>query len=401
MFNAINNGDESILQSSQFISDFQSFFGIKKLHTHKKSKSSCWIGVNIDSKRKAKEDSQIQENQDKNIVYYKVENRLWYYLFLFGTQLGDEPFCALFFSVWFWNLDATIGRKLVLVWNIIMYVGQYWKDLIKWDRPQMPTSIQVQTKWSKEYGMPSTHAMLGLAVPSAAFFFTLSKYQFSSNIAIITIGVWTLLVCTSRMYLGMHSLGDVVAGLILSGVLLPPTLAFVHVTDRVLLQNPYAPLLVMFVTLIAIIFFPCPATWSPSAVTALDVLACYQGAHLGQWALFQLGIIQMQYRPYWSLEIQYPAPVDVGIMIVRILVGGLISGLVHIFVKISSLKVASALLKDAKKDIKYTNSRMISKFLTWLSTCFSVSFLAPLLFNVLGIARQSSWKEVDAVRLWI
>jgi len=381
-------------------SDFQSFFGIKKLQADEKSKTSCWIGVNIDDKKKSNENPQIKENKEKNVVYYKVENRLWYYLFLFGTQLGDEPFCALFFSVWFWNFDANIGRKLVLVWNIIMYIGQYLKDLIKWDRPQMPTCVQLQTKWSKEYGMPSTHAMLGLAVPSAAFFFTLSKYQFSANIAIIIIGVWTLLVCTSRMYLGMHSLGDVVAGLILSGVLLPPTLAFVHVSDKFFLQHPLSPLLVLTITLTAIFIFPCPSTWSPSAVTAIDVLACYQGAHLGQWALYQLGIIQMQYRPYWSLEIQYPTTSDLGIMILRILVGGLISGLVHIIVKISSMKVASMLFPDDRK-IKYTDSRMISKYLTWLSTCFSVSFLAPLLFNILGFARQSSWNEVDAVRLLI
>ena len=88
--------------------------------------------------------------------------------------------------------------------------------------------------------------------------------------------VWTLLVCTSRMYLGMHSLGDVVAGLILSGVLLPPTLAFVHVSDKFFLQHPLSPLLVLTITLTAIFIFPCPSTWSPSAVTAIDVLACYQ-----------------------------------------------------------------------------------------------------------------------------
>ena len=68
----------------------------------------------------------------------------------------------------------------------------------------------------------------------------------------------------------------------------------------------------------------------------------------------------MQYRPYWSLEIQYPTTSDLGIMILRILVGGLISGLVHIIVKISSMKVASMLFPDDRK-IKYTDSRMISK----------------------------------------
>ena len=84
-----------------------------------------------------------------------------------------------------------------------MYIGQYLKgklhqcfgrqflqllqDLIQWDRPRMPDVVQLQTKWSEEYGMPSTHAMMGLAVPCSAFFFTLTKYQFPLAPAVIII----------------------------------------------------------------------------------------------------------------------------------------------------------------------------------------------------------------------
>lgn len=53
-------------------SDFQSFFGIKKLQADEKSKTSCWIGVNIDDKKKSNENPQIKENKEKNVVYYKV-----------------------------------------------------------------------------------------------------------------------------------------------------------------------------------------------------------------------------------------------------------------------------------------------------------------------------------------
>ena len=33
------------------------------------------------------------------------------------------------------------------------------KDIIRWERPSMPTVIQLESKWALEYGMPSTHAM--------------------------------------------------------------------------------------------------------------------------------------------------------------------------------------------------------------------------------------------------
>ena len=30
--------------------------------------------------------------------------------------------------------------KVVLVWNMVMYVGQYLKDIVQWDRPQVLTN---------------------------------------------------------------------------------------------------------------------------------------------------------------------------------------------------------------------------------------------------------------------
>ena len=112
-------------------------------------------------------------------------NKLWYYFFLLGTQLGEEPFCAFFFSFWFWNIDASIGRQLVLVWSLVMYLGQALKDVIQWERPRMPVVVQLQSKWSEEFRMPSTHAMMGLALPSATFYLTVAKYSFPPSLAVI------------------------------------------------------------------------------------------------------------------------------------------------------------------------------------------------------------------------
>jgi sphingosine-1-phosphate phosphatase 1 len=45
-------------------------------------------------------------------------------LFRLGSQLGDENFYAFFFSFWFWNIDGAVGRRVILVWNLVMYIGQ-------------------------------------------------------------------------------------------------------------------------------------------------------------------------------------------------------------------------------------------------------------------------------------
>lgn len=54
---------------------------------------------------------------------YVITNKFWYYLFVFGTLLGDEIFYASFIPFWFWNIDGAVGRRVVMVWTIIMYIG--------------------------------------------------------------------------------------------------------------------------------------------------------------------------------------------------------------------------------------------------------------------------------------
>lgn len=90
---------------------------------------------------------------------YRITNKFWYYLFIIGTELGDEIFYATMIPFWFWNIDGAVGRRVVFVWSVVMYVGQGLKDIIRWPRPGPPVQ-RLQSKWSIEYGMPSTHAMV-------------------------------------------------------------------------------------------------------------------------------------------------------------------------------------------------------------------------------------------------
>ena len=51
---------------------------------------------------------------------YSVHNWPLYYIFRFGSFLGQEAFYITFLPFVFWNLDADVGRKMVLVWVITM-----------------------------------------------------------------------------------------------------------------------------------------------------------------------------------------------------------------------------------------------------------------------------------------
>ena len=36
---------------------------------------------------------------------------------------------------------------------------------------------KIQPQWALEYGMPSTHAMIGISVPASVIIFTMNRYM--------------------------------------------------------------------------------------------------------------------------------------------------------------------------------------------------------------------------------
>lgn len=129
-------------------------------------------------------------SQDDTIEPYTVKNYFWYYLFRFGTELGDEIFYATFIPFWFWNIDGAVGRRIVLVWSFIMTVGQALKEIFCWPRPSCPPAVRLQKKWALEYGMPSTHAMIAVAIPFSVIIFTMNRYIYSYSAGFIAASVW-------------------------------------------------------------------------------------------------------------------------------------------------------------------------------------------------------------------
>lgn len=108
---------------------------------------------------------------------FLIENRFLYYLFTFGTELGNELFYITFFPFVIWNLDAFVGRRLIMVWVWVMYLGQCTKDVFGWPRPASPPVVKVEMFYNSEYSMPSTHAMSGTAIPFSLFFMTYGRWE--------------------------------------------------------------------------------------------------------------------------------------------------------------------------------------------------------------------------------
>lgn len=108
---------------------------------------------------------------------FLIHNKFLFYLFTFGTELGNEMFFIIFFPFVFWNIDALVSRRLIVVWAWNLFVGQSTKDMVRWSRPASPPVVKVEVFYNSEYSMPSTHAMSGTAIPFSLFFLTYGRWE--------------------------------------------------------------------------------------------------------------------------------------------------------------------------------------------------------------------------------
>ena len=174
------------LVSSHTVASIQNFFGLERIE---EPQSSQTTGINnshtasnghntngIHQRHQSTETKDEAENTLKEMPSYKVHNWFWYYLFGFGASLGDDIFYYTFYPFWFYNLSPWVIRRVILMWGLIMYVGQSSKEILRWPRPGAP-AVRIEKRYFQEFGMPSTHAMVGTLVPFTILAVTWDHYE--------------------------------------------------------------------------------------------------------------------------------------------------------------------------------------------------------------------------------
>jgi len=97
----------------------------------------------------------------------------------FASELGYEPFYITVIPFFMWNVDAYVGRLVVSLWCLSMYVGQAIKPLVRWPRPPSPPVIRLEKNpiLEMEYGFPSTHATVCTTLPFYTLYLTYNRYE--------------------------------------------------------------------------------------------------------------------------------------------------------------------------------------------------------------------------------
>ena len=137
---------------------------------------------------------------------------------IFITSFGSLYVLMFFVCVIYWCYNKEIGYKMAIIMSCSGVLNNFVKGLVQSSRPIGVEGIfSIEEFSATGYSFPSGHAMtittFGLLL---IFFLWQSKLSKSKKIlGSIFLGLLILLVCLSRVYLGVHYASDILAGFLL------------------------------------------------------------------------------------------------------------------------------------------------------------------------------------------
>ncbi|MEE9612196.1 MAG: phosphatase PAP2 family protein [Desulfatiglandales bacterium] len=137
------------------------------------------------------------------------------------SALGYGRFLLLFVAVGYWIFNKNIFARLGLWLLLSALLNAYLKDLFQDPRPD--PIFQVEPRVGLSYGFPSGHAQIAMVT-----WFWLAWEARKTWIWILS-SILVAGICFSRLYLGVHDVEDVLAGI---GIGLISLLIFVFLTTK-------------------------------------------------------------------------------------------------------------------------------------------------------------------------
>ncbi len=132
----------------------------------------------------------------------------------FFTFFGNEEFYLLIMPLFVWSLDYGMGLRLGVMLMISNGLNFFLKTSFQQPRPYwVSTNIQNMTSPMVSFGLPSGHSQNAASV--FGLLSTSVKQKWLKGILYFTI----LMIGISRLFLGVHSLSDILLGFLI-GILL-------------------------------------------------------------------------------------------------------------------------------------------------------------------------------------
>uniref|UniRef100_UPI0037E7D0C8 sphingosine-1-phosphate phosphatase 1-like n=1 Tax=Semicossyphus pulcher TaxID=241346 RepID=UPI0037E7D0C8 len=321
---------------------------------------------------------------------FLIHNKFLFYLFTFGTELGNEMFFIVFFPFLFWNIDALVSRRLIVVWAWNLFVGQSTKDMVRWSRPASPPVVKVEVFYNSEYSMPSTHAMTGTAIPFCLFMLTYGRWEYPFLFGLSVALSWSVLVCVSRVYMGMHSILEVITGFLYTLLILAFFQPLLEKIDSFYMTDRYAPLVIILSHVsLGLVAFSLDS-WSTSRGDTAQALGTGAGAALATHVNYQLGLLLD--HPLSSLPLTFP-PLSISMValsLLRFFIGVAVILVTRMVMKAVTIPFLCRLFGLPSDDVRQARQHMKVelpyRYIVYSVVGFSCVSVVPLLFRILNLA---------------
>ncbi|KAH9614208.1 hypothetical protein KSS87_019068 [Heliosperma pusillum] len=176
----------------------------------------------------------------------KCQHKFLDALFTAISCVVSVPFYTAFLPLLFWSGHGRLARQMTLLMAFCDYIGNCIKDAVSAPRPSCPpvrrlTATKDEQENAQEYGLPSSHTLntvclSGLSKKATRFIIAfiiaetnvntryLLCYILSYNVrtdgpealvGFAIVGLVVGLIALGRIYLGMHSVIDIIAGFVL------------------------------------------------------------------------------------------------------------------------------------------------------------------------------------------
>ncbi|XP_043930327.1 sphingosine-1-phosphate phosphatase 1 [Protopterus annectens] len=344
-------------------------------------------GLTVDEKMKPLRRNSLTEEDGQA---FSIKCKTLYFLFTLGTELGNELFYISFFPFWIWNVDAYVARRIILIWVWVMYLGQCTKDILRWPRPPSPPVVKVEVFYNSEYSMPSTHAMSGTAIPISLLLLTYGRWQYPFIYGLLLALCWCSLVCLSRIYMGMHTVLDVIVGVLYAVLILivfHPALDFI---DNFNLTYRYAPLIIISLHLSMGLFSFTLDTWSTSRGDTAQILGSGAGIACASHVNYRFGFMP---DPTPDMLPFIPPSITLGLLaksLLKFCIGVVIVVLTRAVMKKITIPLACKILHIPSDDLRKARQRMEVelpyRYITYGTVGFSSLFLVPRVLYALNLS---------------
>lgn len=196
------------------------------------------------------------------------------------------PFYTAFLPLLFWSGHGRLARQMTLLMAFCDYLGNCIKDVVSAPRPSCPpvrriTATKDEEDNALEYGLPSSHTLNTVCLSGYLLHYVLS-YTTNEDTSVEFIGISILclfvsLVALGRIYLGMHSLIDIIGGLCTGLVVLYSWLSVHEIIDNFVVSGQNVTFFWSVLSFLLLFAYPTPEFPTPS----FEFHTAFNGVALG------------------------------------------------------------------------------------------------------------------------